>query len=104
MRAETRRKDAMAGTCPEFDRESAAARRAEPVRQAAWEGHLRSCPSCQDQDVADRALRDLLAAVRRPTLPPGFADRCAARASCRRPSIARSTETTAAAARVNGGG
>ncbi len=97
MRVKTRRKNAMAGSCPEFDRESAAAWRAEPARLAAWEGHLRSCPSCRDQDVADRALRDLLATVRRPKLPPGFADRCAARASCRR-STAPSTEKTAAAA------
>jgi hypothetical protein len=75
-----RRKDAIAGRCPEFDRESAAARRANPARQAAWEAHLRSCSSCQGQDVADRALRALLGAVAHPQLPPGFAERCASRA------------------------
>ncbi len=104
MRAKTRRKDAVARRCPDFDRASVAAWRSEPAHRAAWEEHLRLCPSCRDQDVADRALRDVLAAVRHPQLPPGFADRCAARAS-RRPSTARSTEETpAAAARVKGGG
>lgn len=39
------------------------------------------------QDVADRALRELFARADRPALPPFFAQRCASRASL--PSAAR---------------
>ena len=73
------RKDAMA-RCPEYDRQCASERRADPARRDAWEEHLRSCSSCQAQDLADRALRSLLGGLPRPQLPPGFAERCANRA------------------------
>jgi hypothetical protein len=42
--------------------------------------HLPACETIQEQEAADREWRGFFAGVKRPELPPFFAERCAVRA------------------------
>ena len=66
------------GECREFERRDGFGRGGR--RETAWREHLWSCPSCREQDAADRALRALFAGARPPEPSPSFARRCASRA------------------------
>jgi len=67
----------MTDTCGAFEGRRALCDSAHPKGQADWADHVRACGPCQEQEAADRALRDLFAGSHRPDVPPFFAQRCA---------------------------
>jgi len=69
----------MTDTCGAFEGRRALYDSAHPKGQADWADHVRACGPCQEQEAADRALRDLFAGSHRPDLPPYFAQRTANR-------------------------
>ena len=46
-----------------------------PEARAEVEAHLRSCPSCREQEAFERGLRERMRALSAPEVPPGLEDR-----------------------------
>jgi hypothetical protein len=69
----------MSHVCRAFERLQDRAGSTDREGHSAWAAHLRICTSCQEQDVADRALLAALSGVRQPELPTFVAHCCARR-------------------------
>src|SRR5204862_8175650 len=46
-----------------------------PEARAEVEAHLRSCPSCHEQEAFERGLRERMRELSAPEVPPGLDDR-----------------------------